>query len=537
VDPGLVAVCQNMPPGDDAERERAVDEVGRSEERLRQVTQTVADAILTIDEGSRIRFVNRAAERTFGYREADLLGRPLTMLMPERFRQRHLAGLKRFIMTGTRTIVWDGTELVGRRRDGTEFPIEVAFAEGRDGDIRTFTGAIRDISARQGLNAQLLQAQRLESVGRLAGGIAHDFNNVLTAILGFARIVRDGLPAGDPQRLNMDQIEMAAERATGLVRQLLAFSRQQVLRPETVDLGAVVRDLMPMLRALLGEDVEIRVDAVDSQAFVEADRGQLEQVLVNLAANAGDAMGQGGLLTIEVGILDLDAEYAAAHQDVTPGPHVLLAVNDVGGGMDAETLTHIWEPFFTTKDSTRGTGLGLATVYGIVRQSGGHIWVYSEPDHGTTFRLYFPLVQGPTDAAQPPPPEPESARGTEAILVAEDEESLRRLIEIVLQRLGYRVVVAPDGATALEIAKDRSIDLLLTDVVMPGQSGLDLAAAVRLINRQVRVLFMSGYTAAALDHRGTIGQGDRLLEKPFTPAGLGRAVRRALDEPRDQSAG
>jgi signal transduction histidine kinase/CheY-like chemotaxis protein len=428
---------------------------------------------------------------------------------------------------------------VALRANGEEFSIDLALAEATEGSRRTFIGTVRDITVRKALEEQLLQAQRLESVGRLAGGIAHDFNNVLTAIVGFAQIMLQELPPKDPQRANAETIQDAANRATTLVRQLLAFGRQQVLRPEVLDLGDVVRGITPMLDRLLGEDVQISVSPTDGRWPVEADRSQLEQVIVNLAVNARDAMPKGGRLTIETSEVELDPDYARIHPEVAPGRHVMLAVSDSGSGMDLETQAHIFEPFFTTKEPGQGTGLGLATVYGIVRQSGGHIWVYSEPDHGTTFRLYFPRAAAPgevdmetaaAEAAERQAALPrKSSAGTETILVAEDEESLRVLLDLVLRRLGYTVLVAEDAERALEIAQSRPIDLLVTDIVMPGQSGLELAAAVRKLMPDARILFMSGYTAAALKGHGQFATGEGLLEKPFTPEALGAAVRRELD--------
>jgi len=296
---------------------------------------------------------------------------------------------------------------------------------------------------------------------------------------------------------------------------------------EVVDLGEVLERIGPMLQRLIGEDVTVALTHPDGLWPVEADRSQLEQVIVNLGVNARDAMPRGGTLTIEVSNVNLDARYASTHPEVVPGPHVLLAVSDTGVGMDSETMSHIFEPFFTTKEAGRGTGLGLSTVYGIIRQSGGHIWVYSEPDRGTTFRLYFPRTSGAVAETPAAGAETFPVTGTETILVAEDEETLRALIEVILRRLGYTVVLARNAAEALEIASQRQVDLLLTDVVMPGQSGIELAAAIREHNPGTRVLMMSGYTSAALEPHGMM-EGDELLQKPFTPDSLARAVRGRL---------
>jgi PAS domain S-box-containing protein len=519
--------------GIDQERSAATEEAIRAQQRQRMVTDTIADAVISIDATSTIEFANPAAERIFGYTAAELAGQPLTKLMPERFRNRHLAALRRYVDSGNRTIAWDGTELVGLRRDGREFPIDVAFAEDLLGEHRTFTGTIRDISARKSLEEQLVQAQRLESIGRLAGGIAHDFNNILTAILGYAGLLSEELPANDPNRDKVVGIEQAARRATTLVRQLLAFGRRQVLHPEVLDVNEVIRAVTPMLERVIGEDIRFATRLTGKVHPIEADRGQLEQVLVNLVVNARDAMPRGGQLTIETENVELDEAHAQQHPEVMPGRHVMLAVSDTGHGMDAATQARIFEPFFTTKEVGRGTGLGLATVYGIVRQSGGHIWVYSEPDKGTSFRLYFPFVAAETERASTTPPAvlPEERNGRETVLVAEDEASLRRLIETVLHRRGYTVVSAANAASALDALKRQPVDLLVTDIVMPGRSGVELAAAVRAVAPGLRIVFISGYTAGAIEHHGSIDEEDVLLQKPFTPDGLAQAVRSALDRP------
>ena len=510
-------------------RLKASADVRRLAGREQIVSRTIADGVVTIDQSSRIELVNDAAERIFGYSAAELVGRPLTVLMPETLRGRHLAAIGRYLETGVRTINWDGIEIVGRRSNGEEFPIEVAFAEDRSGDHRTFTGAIRDISARKNLEAQLARSQRLESVGRLAGGVAHDFNNILTAILGFARLTLDEPPNADPERQKVRAIEDAAVRGARLVAQLLAFSRQQVLRPEVLDLADVLDGLKPMLERLIGEDITISTRIADDRWRTEADRGQLEQVIVNLGVNARDAMPQGGRLTIEVSNAVLDNEYVASHPEATAGQHLLLTMSDTGEGMDAATQSRIFEPFFTTKEAGRGSGLGLATVYGIVRQSGGHVSVYSEPGRGTAFRVYLPRAVRPAERPAVHGMPPIETSGTETILVAEDEEVLRKLIDTVLSRLGYRVLMASDANEALEIAGREQVDMLLTDVVMPGGSGIDLANRIRVARPTFPVLFMSGYSAAALEQQEGPPAED-LLQKPFSPTDLGRAVRAALDQ-------
>ena len=381
------------------------------------------------------------------------------------------------------------------------------------------------------LEEQFRQAQKMEAVGRLAGGVAHDFGNVLTAIHGFADLLRLQLDPADPRCRYVDGITKAAERAVGLTRQLLAFSHQQELAPEVLDLNAVVADMDEMLRRLIGEDIELVTVLQPDLGPVKADRGQLEQVIMNLAVNARDAMAMGGRLTIETANADLDVAYVRQHAAVRPGSYVLLAVSDTGCGMDAATQARIFEPFFTTKEPEKGTGLGLSTVYGIVKQSGGHVWVYSEPGRGATFKIYLPLVEDTVTVGAPHPMPTESRGGSETILLVEDEEQVRNLVREVLQANGYRVLEASRGGEALRLGEEHAgpIDLLLTDVVMPGMSGREVAERLATRRSHIQVLFMSGYTDAAIVHHGVLEEGVVLLQKPFTSQVLTRTIRQVLD--------
>ncbi|MBA2380602.1 MAG: response regulator [Chloroflexi bacterium] len=519
---------------DRADRERR-----RSAAREAGIMSTVADAIITIDAASTIRYANAAADRIFGFRPGHLVGRSLTELMPAELVARHRSGVARYLDERIRRVNWEGTELTGRRANGELFPIDVSFSESMDDGDPTFTGAIRDISARKALEAQVAQAQRLESVGRLAGGVAHDFNNILTAIGGFAALLIADLPEGDARRHDAIEIQEGSRRAADLVRQLLAFSGRQVLRPEPTNVSAVVRGVGPLIRQLIGENIAVQLPSPHRSAVVLADPGQLEQIVVNLAVNARDAMPRGGRLSIEVGVVEMEIEDSLRHPGVAPGTHVLLAVSDTGTGMDETTRERIFEPFFTTKGEGRGSGLGLATVHGIVEQSGGHIWVYSEPGRGTTFKVYFPIADdaaGIPDAdaklaAAHPRVAPDTAGVLRpaTVLVAEDEPSIRALIELVLGREGLRVLAVGDAEEALALAASTEIDLLVTDVVMPGRSGFELAKALRAGQPHVAVIFMSGYTEAGLSNEAAIARPDVLLDKPFPPAVLVAAVRRALD--------
>ncbi len=380
----------------------------------------------------------------------------------------------------------------------------------------------------------LRQAQRMEAVGRLAGGIAHDFNNLLTVISGYGELLWDGLAQGDPRREAVDQVLLASRRAAGLTRQLLAFSRKQILQPRVLDLNAVVTDMDRLLRRLIGEDVDLRTCCAPGLGRISADPGQLEQVIMNLAVNARDAMPRGGCLTIETKDVELDAAYVATRPDVAPGPYVLLAVSDTGTGMDRATLAHAFEPFFTTKPAGQGTGLGLSTVFGIVKQSGGHVAAYSEPGRGSTLKVYLPRVVGEESSEQAAPAAASAGRAaTETVLVVEDDEMVRALVVAVLSRLGYRVLEAPDGLAAERLALDPAarVDLLLTDVVLPRMSGKELRDRLAAARPGLRALYMSGYTDNAIVHHGVLDEGTPFLHKPFTGDALAARVRAVLDAP------
>jgi two-component system, cell cycle sensor histidine kinase and response regulator CckA len=400
-----------------------------------------------------------------------------------------------------------------------------------DGRLRRAWGTQRDITEVKRLEDQLRQAQKMEAVGRLAGGVAHDFNNLLTAILGSTDLLLRDLEPTSPMRQDAAEIKKAGERAAGLTRQLLAYSRRQVLQPEVLDLNRVVADMDRLLRRLIGEDVSLSTVLAPDLGPVRADRGQVEQVIVNLVLNARDATPAGGKLTIETSNVQLDPSYVEAHAGARPGPFVLLTVSDTGAGMDAETTAHLFEPFFTTKEVGKGTGLGLATVYGIVKQSEGYITVYSEPGHGTTFKIYLPRVAGPAPAAAPAPAPPERSRGSETVLVVEDEEAVRSLSRRALEASGYTVLAAADGPDALRLVERYGgpIHLVLTDVVMPGMTGREMAERLTQRRPGLRVLYMSGYPGDAIVHRGALEPGTAFLQKPFMPEDLTRKVREVLD--------
>jgi PAS domain S-box-containing protein len=402
--------------------------------------------------------------------------------------------------------------------------------------------AARDISVRKASEEalrrseeQLLQSQKMEAIGQLAGGVSHDFNNLLTAIVGYAELMTMRLKPGDPLLRDVAEIRKAADRASALTRQLLAFSRKQLLTPRVVDLNAVVRQMENLLHRVIGEDIRLVSHLAPDLHAVRVDPGQIEQVILNLAVNARDALPEGGLLTIETQNVDLRERLVLADEALAPGRYVLLAVSDNGVGMDAETLKRVFEPFFTTKEQGKGTGLGLSTVYGIVRQSGGQIMVYSEPGHGACFRIYLPREPHPPGSAAaslPVPPEPARAeRGSETVLIVEDEHTVRELTRQVLRLHGYRTLEAASGPEALAVAAahDGEIDLLVTDVVMPGMNGPDLAGKLQAVRPDTAVLFLSGYTSHAIVRGGMLRQGSDFLQKPFTPTDLASTVRAVLD--------
>jgi PAS domain S-box-containing protein len=502
----------------------------RSEDRQRALTDPASEAILTIDIESVILAANPATADLFGYPIDQIIGSSITTLMPPVFRDLHRAAFGRYQRTGRRTIPWEGAELRALHASGREFPIEVSIGEYGTGTDRRFTGIIRDISRRKDIEAQLLQSQKMDAIGRLAGGVAHDFNNLLTAIGGYAELVGVSMEPADSRQEAVAGIRQATNQAAALTRQLLAFSRSQELRPSVIDLSQVATNISPMLRRLLTERIELVVRPTEAPCRTLADRSQIEAILINLAVNAKDAMSAGGTLTIETSTVELDENYRLHHTQVVPGPYAVLVVSDTGAGMDEATMARVFEPFFTTKPVGSGTGLGLATVYGTVKQSGGYVWVYSEIGRGTTFKVYLPETDSEVDvvASDAPSPARASAKGHETILVAEDEAVVREMVTAALERLGYRVVVASTGEEAVRLI-DRlgdEIDLLLSDVVMPGMSGPDLLDRARRTRPDLRAIFMSGYTALSIGR--PIPDGVTLLEKPFTGARLDEVVRATL---------
>jgi two-component system cell cycle sensor histidine kinase/response regulator CckA len=502
----------------------------RSENMLLALLESASQGIVSIDRRGRIVLVNRRAEEMFGYTREELLGARIEILLPEGRRTNHSRERDDYFARPRIRPMGIGMDLAGRRKDGSEFPVEVSLS-----NIETEEGVfgiafVSDISQRKLMEEQLLHAQKMEAVGRLAGGVAHDFNNMLTVISGYNRMILDELSPLDPLRGNAEEILKAADRAAALTNQLLAFSRRQILRPCVLNVNAAIGSTQKMLERIIGEDIQLDLKPAREVGNIRADPVHIEQAIVNLVVNARDAMPTGGRITIESGNVHLDETYTRTHPGVQPGDFVMLAVSDTGHGMDSETRRHIFEPFFTTKESGKGTGLGLATVYGMVKQSGGDIWVYSEIGKGSTFKLYFPRVADAISEASASDIEPTRAQGTETILLVEDEKAVRDLTFKMLRRMGYNVLAASSGAEALEISGSHTsaIALLLTDVVMPNMSGRQLADALSKTRPGLKVLYLSGYTENTVVHHGVLEPGVDFLPKPFSREVLAGKLREIL---------
>ncbi|HFE62810.1 MAG TPA: response regulator, partial [Caldithrix sp.] len=427
---------------------------------------------------------------------------------------------------------WRGI-LINRRKDGSTYFEDAIIAPVKDesGKIINYAGMKRDITREKKLEDQLRQAQKMEAIGRLAGGVAHDFNNLLTVINGYSELLLRKLEPAAPFHKEITQISKAGERASHLTDQLLAFSRRQVIQPKVLNLNLVVADSVKMLRRLIGEDIDLATVLDPDLGNVKVDPGQMEQIILNLAVNARDAMPQGGKLTIETSNFEIDDRYLKEHVEIQKGWYVMLAVSDTGIGMSKEIQNHIFEPFFTTKEHGKGTGLGLSTVYGIVKQNNGYVWVYSEPGEGTTFKIYLPVIKEAVSVSNEPDISLDALRGEETVLLVEDERNVRRLAKRILSENGYSVLEAEDGFQALQVSRKHKgkIHLLLTDVVMPSMSGKELAEKMEILYRGIKVVCFSGYTDNAIMYHRVLEPGTAFIQKPFTPLHLLKKIREVLD--------
>ncbi len=528
---GLLGVARDI-----TERKRAEEEMRQSQQKLRIHFEHTPLAVVEWDLDFRVAAWNPSAERIFGYSRQEALGQHARFIVPQQYRE-HVDQVWQALLKqagGTRSTN-DNITKDGRSISCEWYNTPLVDESGR---VLGVASLVQDVTERVGLEERLRQSQKMEAVGRLAGGVAHDFNNLLTVILGYSQILADGLPESSRLADNTAQIKSAAERAAGITRQLLAFSRKSVLSPRVINLNDVVLNLDSLLRRLIGEDIEVRTVPANDLGSVRADPSQIEQVLMNLALNARDAMPRGGTVTLETANVSLDGTYARDHQSVEPGRYVMLAVSDTGEGMGPETQARIFEPFYTTKEVGKGTGLGLSMVYGIVKQSGGYIWVYSEPGQGTTFKIYLPRVDQPAEVVSSDNHSAKVQRGTETILLVEDDAQLRALTSSVLSHCGYNVLVASAPEEGLAICKSTSheIRLLVTDVVMPRMNGRQLAEQAQQIRPRIRVLYISGYTNDAIAHYGVLDPGLWFLPKPYALSSLIAKVREVLDSAPEPSA-
>jgi len=506
----------------------------RSEQHYRALFETVSDGIFLVRRDEKLIEINNAACRELGYTREELLGMPLAKIVAPEAREQ-LPEIQREVFSKGFVRV-EGAQ---QRKDGSTYPVDLTVSMTELDGAPAFMGVARDITERRRAEAdrrrledQLQHAVKMESIGRLAGGVAHDFNNLLTAILGNIEIANHRLRRNEGIQDLLGEVRDAAMSAAGLTRQLLAFSRRQIVEPRLLDLNELIAHMHKMLVRLIGEDIELRTLPGPGLATVRIDPGLAEQVLVNLAVNARDAMKDGGVMIVETATITLDEEYKRSHPLVEPGAYVRLAVSDTGSGMTDEVKRHLFEPFYTTKPRGEGTGLGLATIYGAIRQSNGHIEVYSEVGKGTTFKIYLPAESGAPESLTPPlDPRPVTG-GSETILVVEDDERVRNIVTRVLREAGYRVLVASNGDDALMVAgaDGQPIHLLVTDVVMPGMNGRQLADRLAQAHPKSRTLFTSGYTENIIAHHGVLDRGIEFLSKPYTLEVLTRRVREVLDK-------
>lgn len=508
--------------------EKESNALKRSEEKYRALVENSLQGFAII-QNDRFVFCNNTLARMTGYSVEELMAFPDSKALVHPEDQAMVQARRQDRLTRQTFPARHEHRII--RKDGTIRWVEVLASSIEYNGQPAIQVVNMDITEQKRLQQQFIQSQKMEAVGRLAGGVAHDFNNLLTVIKGYAEIMGNSIRPQDPLRQELEQILKAANQASALTAQLLAFSRKQILQPEILDLNAIILNMSSMLRRLIGEDIDLVAQTQPDLELIHADPGQMQQVLLNLAVNARDAMPHGGRLTIETANVEFDEDYVRVHPQAKPGPYVMLAVSDTGLGMDPATQAHLFEPFFTTKEKGKGTGLGLPTVYGIVKQSGGFIWVYSEVGRGTTFKIYFPRVEGKRPEIKAEDKKESLFWGTETVLVVEDEASVRALTSRILRGHGYHVLHAANGIEALEIAQkyEGAIHLLITDVVMPGMGGKALVSQLKTIRPETKVLYVSGYTDNAIVHHGILDSGVAFLQKPFTVDGLVRKARAVMD--------
>ncbi len=530
---GFRGVSRNV-----TESKHVEEALRQSEEKYRTIIENIQDGYFEVDLAGNFTFVNDAECRSLGYSKDELIGMNNRQYTDKENAKKLFQAFNKLYRTGEPV---KGLDLEVIRKDGTKAFDELSVSLIRDleGKPIRFRGIARDVSERKraeeeklSLQEQLRQAQKMEAIGQLAGGVAHDFNNLLTVIKGYSQLSLLDLKEDSPLWGNIQEIEKASQRATDLTRQLLAFSRRQILDLKVLDLNVLLKDVEKMLRRIIGEDIALVTLLSEGLGKVKVDPGQIEQVIFNLAVNARDAMPSGGKLSIETANAELDEEYARSHVNVAPGRYVRLSVSDTGVGMTQEVKERVFEPFFTTKEKGKGTGLGLSMVYGIVKQSEGNIWLYSEPGRGTTFRIYFPRTEEEADGLHREEVTDVFPRGSETILLVEDDELVRDLATRLLEQQGYRVLKATNGQEALRVAREHvgeTIHLLLSDIVMPQMGGKELGDWLKISRPNVKVLYTSGYADNAIVHQGVLDPGTHFLQKPFSLKTLSHKVREVLD--------
>src|SRR5215469_2031445 len=514
-----------------AKQKRGAEAMRLAEAKFRGLLESAPDPLVAVTQDGRIVVVNAQSEKTFGYKREELLGKPMDILVVERLREKCSDYRTKFFKEPNRALAGTTLEIFGLRKDGTEFPVEINLSLLETEEGLWGSAAIRDLTERRKLESQFRQAQKMESIGTLSGGVAHDFNNLLTVILSYSNSLAEELNGDSKHQRAAEQIHQAAERGAALTRQMLAFSRQQVFQVRLLNLNDIIRNLLKMLQRIIGEHIEITTALADDLKLVKADPGQLEQVLMNLSVNARDAMPKGGHLTLETSNVVLDEDFVRLHVGASAGPQVLLTVSDTGAGMDSATQARIFEPFFTTKGPGQGTGLGLAMVYGVVKQSGGSIWVHSKLGVGTTFNIYLPQAQGVSEPLAPKKPQTTLKQGSETILVVEDDPGVRELVSMMLTSKGYTVLTAKHPSDAESVCQKHSgnIHLLLTDMILPGASGREIAKRVSALRPGIKVLYMSGYTDDALIRDHGLDESFAFLQKPFSQGSVAAKVREVLD--------